>query len=64
MTTDSRRIVHGCVSNGFLWQFARLDEKEFVKELRQCGLSELSELCAAWKYVFSRTREQILAPAA
>lgn len=62
MQDSPRRAGHDCVSNGFLWQFDRLTEKEFVKELRQFVFSSLPELCAVWNCIFIQAREQ--APAA
>lgn len=53
--------VHGCVSNGSLWQLGRLQGKEFTRELREFVLSDLDGLFAAWSWVLAQAREQALA---
>lgn len=58
------RTVYGCVSNGSLWQFGKLHEQHFTRELREYVLSDLPTLFAAWNYVFSQAKEQALLPAA
>ena len=58
------RVVYGCVSNGDLWQFGKLDHDTFTRELRSFILSDLPGLFSAWNYVFAQAREQSLAPAA
>jgi hypothetical protein len=64
MNDHPARVIHGCVSNGSLWQFGKLEGHTFTRELEEYVLSNLPALFAAWGYVFSRAREQALAPAA
>ncbi|MBY0522734.1 MAG: hypothetical protein K2R98_05025 [Gemmataceae bacterium] len=58
------RIIHGCVSNGSYWEFARLDCQEFTREEQGFVLSDLPGLFAAWNYIIAQAREQALASAA
>ena len=58
------RLVYGCVSNGLAWEFGKLDGCNLTQEIRQYILSDLPGLFAAWNYVFTRAKEQALAPAA
>lgn len=58
------RTIYGCVSNGEVWQFGKLHEREFTREFRSFVLSDLPGLFAAWNYVFIQAKQQALAPAA
>ena len=64
MNDSSRRVIHGSVSNGFVWEFGLLEEKRFLVDLRQFHLSDLPGLFAAWNYVLGQAKAQALAPAA
>jgi hypothetical protein len=58
------RVIHGAVSNGAVWEFGRLAERQFTREIRSYGLADLPVLFAVWNYIFSQAREQALLPAA
>ncbi len=58
------RVVYGCVCNGWLWHFGKLEEGRLTQEIRQFVLSDLPGLFAAWNYIFAQAKEQALAPAA
>jgi hypothetical protein len=64
MNDAPTRPVYGCVSNGSLWQFGKLEQRHFTKEIQEYVLSDLPGLFAAWNYIFARAKEQALAPAA
>ncbi len=53
--------ILGCVSNGSLWQFGKLEGQAFTRELLELVLSDLAGLFAAWNYVFAQARDQALA---
>lgn len=59
-----QRVVYGCVSNGDLWEFGKLHDQHFTRELREYVLSDLPTLFAAWNYIFCQAKEQALLPAA
>jgi hypothetical protein len=56
--------VYGCVTNGSLWQFGKLEGRAFTQEIREYVLSDLPTLFAAWNYVFAQAKAQALASAA
>ncbi|HBI44203.1 MAG TPA: hypothetical protein DDY78_15320 [Planctomycetales bacterium] len=64
MNDHPTRTIYGCVSNGSLWQFGKLEGRSFTREIREYVLSDLPDLFAAWNYVFAQAKEQALAPAA
>ncbi|HVS34435.1 MAG TPA: hypothetical protein VMS17_02570 [Gemmataceae bacterium] len=64
MNDRPTRLVYGCVSNGPLWEFGRLDQSHLTQEIRQFVLSDVPGLFAAWNYIFAQAKEQALAPAA
>jgi hypothetical protein len=64
MNDHPTRAIYGCVSNGSLWQFGKLEGRSFTREIREYVLSDLPDLFAAWNYVFAQAKEQALAPAA
>jgi hypothetical protein len=57
-------VIHGCVSNGRVWEFGKLEGNDFTREVRTFVLSNLPELFAAWNDVLARVKEQALAAAA
>src|SRR5204863_6990361 len=44
LNDSPRRIIHGCVSSGFLWEYGKLDGKELVTELQSFFLPDLPGL--------------------
>jgi hypothetical protein len=61
MNDAPSRIVHGCVSNGFLWEFGKLEGAVFTQETRGYTISDLPNLFAALNYIFEQTKQQALA---
>jgi len=51
-------IVQGCVSNGEVWQFAKLQEAQFVRDPRSFTITALVDLFAALNDVFARAKQQ------
>jgi hypothetical protein len=49
--------VYGIVTNGQLWQFGRLFDRQFTKELQSYVLSDLDELMAALNFLFQCCEE-------
>jgi hypothetical protein len=49
--------VYGIVSNGQLWQFGRLEDQQFTKEIQSYILSDLDGLMAALNFLFQCCEE-------
>jgi hypothetical protein len=64
LNVSSNVVVYGCVSNGDLWQFGKLEGQTFTQEISGIALKDLSALFAALNYVFARASEQARAVAA
>lgn len=61
---STQRGIFGCVTNGRLWEFAKLFDKDFTQEVRSFALSDLAGLFAALNTLLALAREQALASAA
>ena len=57
---DEQLILQGSVSNGDVWQFGRLQARQFVRDPRSFTISDLSELFAALHGVFELAKQQAL----
>jgi len=55
---DEQLILQGSVSNGDVWQFGKLQAKQFVRDPRSFTVSDLSDLFAALNDVFERAKQQ------
>ncbi len=58
------RVIHGCVTNGDAWEFGKLDGAEFTREKGGFAVRHMSDLFAAWNYIFAQAKAQALASAA
>jgi hypothetical protein len=58
LNVSANVIVYGCVSNGDLWQFGKLEGQHFTHEPVGFALKDLPGLFAALNYVFARASEQ------
>lgn len=54
---QSTKTIHGIVTDGELWQFAKLTEDTFIKHISVFTLSDLPELFAALAYVLHTAGE-------
>lgn len=55
---DERLILQGSVSNGDIWQFGKLQAKQFVRDPRSFTVSDLPDLFAALNDIFARAKQQ------
>lgn len=55
---NEQLILQGSVSNGDVWQFGKLQAKQFVRDPRSFTVSDLSGLFAALNDVFDRAKQQ------
>ena len=55
---NEQLILQGSVSNGDVWQFGRLQAKEFIRDPRSFTVSDLSELFAVLNGVFDLAKRQ------
>lgn len=58
------QVVYGMVSNGKLWEFARLHELTFIRSPRTYLLSDLKPLFGALHYIFEQCKTFVESPAA
>ena len=57
---DEQMVLQGSVSNGEVWQFGKLQGRQFVRDPRSFTISDLSGLFAALHDVFERAKQQVL----
>jgi len=55
---DEKMVLQGSVSNGEVWQFGKLQARQFVRDPRSFTITDLSELFAALHDVFERAKQQ------
>jgi hypothetical protein len=60
----AERSVYGCVSDGRVWSFGKLQAHTFMRNRHDYSLTRLDELFAALNHMFQLCKEQVLAPAA
>ena len=54
------QTIFGIVSNGKMWEFAKLSDRLFIKNLKPYRIYDLDELFAAVKYVFEQCQAQLM----
>lgn len=64
MNAAPSHTLFGCVCNGSLWQFGKLEGLQFTRDVRDFVISDLPSLFAALNFVFLQAREQAQRPAA
>ena len=60
MNSNQNSRLFGIVSNGKLWEFAVLQEIEFVKNVKYYVLEDLQVLIEALNFIFSNSFEQVI----
>ena len=60
MNSNQNSRLFGIVSNGKLWEFAVLQEMEFVKNVKYYVLEDLQALMEALNFIFSNSFEQVI----
>lgn len=55
---NEQLILQGSVSNGDIWQFGKLQAKQFVRDPRSFTVSDLPNLFAALNDIFERAKQQ------
>ncbi len=59
LNNDQNNIVFGIVSNGKIWEFGKLQDSVFTKNLKYYTLEELPKLMRAISFLFQETLKQI-----
>jgi hypothetical protein len=54
-----KQTIFGIVSNGKIWEFGKLSDRSFTKNIKIYRLSDLDELFAAINYVFEQSQLQL-----
>ncbi|OBQ29065.1 MAG: hypothetical protein AN483_12555 [Aphanizomenon flos-aquae MDT14a] len=60
MNSNPNSRLFGIVSNGKLWEFAVLQQMEFIKNVKYYVLEDLQLLMEALNFIFSNSFEQII----
>ena len=60
MNSNQNSRLFGIVSNGKLWEFAVLQEMEFVKNVKYYVLEDLQALMEALNFILSNSFEQVI----
>lgn len=55
------QVMFGITTNGRVWEFGRLQQRQFLQNSRQYVLADLAEVCAAVNYMFDQCRLQLVA---
>jgi len=58
LNDNDQIILQGSVSNGDVWQFGKLQARQFVRDPRSFTISDLANLFAALRDVFERAKLQ------
>jgi hypothetical protein len=61
---EPSRVVYGCVSDGLIWRFAKLQHQTVTWHPMDYSLRRLDELFAAWHHLMELCKQQVLSPAA
>ncbi len=61
LNNDQNKIVFGMVSNGKIWEFGKLQDDIFTKNIKFYTLEELTKLMSAISFLFQETLKQISA---
>lgn len=51
--------IYGCVTDGQVWQFGKLEREIYTYNDKLFTLDELQELLGAWDYIFEKLQAQI-----
>jgi len=54
------QTIFGIVSNGKIWEFAKLSDGSFTKNIKPYRIADLDELFGAVNYVFEQCQLQII----
>jgi len=54
------QTIFGIVSNGKVWEFAKLSDRSFTKNIKPYRVADLDELIGAVNYVFEQCQLQII----
>jgi hypothetical protein len=60
MNSNQNSRLFGIVSNGKLWEFAVLQEMEFIKNIKYYVLEDLQALMEALNFIFINSFEQVI----
>jgi hypothetical protein len=60
MNSNQNSRLFGIVSNGKLWEFAVLQQMEFIKNVKYYVLEDLQLLMEALNFIFSNSFEQVI----
>jgi len=60
MNSNQNSRLFGIVSNGKLWEFAVLQEMEFIKNVKYYVLEDLQALMEALNFIFSNSFQQVI----
>ena len=60
MNSNQNSRLFGIVSNGKLWEFAVLQQMEFIKNVKYYVLEDLQVLIEALNFIFSNSFEQVI----
>jgi hypothetical protein len=58
INNNEKIVLQGSVSNGEVWQFGKLQARQFVRDPRPFAISAMSDLFAALHDVFERAKQQ------
>lgn len=60
---DTKRWIYGCVTDGIVWRYAKLQEKTLFRDPQSFVLDRLDELLGALNHVFDLCKQQVLSTA-
>lgn len=58
-----QKPVYGGVTDGFVWRFGKLQERDFTVDPQVFSLHRLDELMSAVNFVLDLCKQQVLSPA-
>ena len=56
---ESDRTIFGCVTDGQVWQFGKLEKDVYTYNAKLFTLDETAELLGAWEFIFVQLQAQV-----
>jgi hypothetical protein len=59
LNEESKIIIFGIVSNGVTWQFSKLMDNNFIRNITPCNIYDLDKLFAVVNFIFQQCESQL-----
>ncbi|MGF1676098.1 MAG: hypothetical protein ACFCUV_20795 [Rivularia sp. (in: cyanobacteria)] len=59
LNNEQKIVIFGIVSNGYTWQFGKLEENSFIRNINPYTIYELDKLFAVINFIFQQCEQQL-----